>query len=200
MVIYDHNIRLALINSFSKIPCYCTQNTIVINEFNVCGGCSRIDVAVVNGQLHGYEIKSERDNLERLPSQIENYNHVFNTMTIVVTEDHITQVMKLVPKWWGVQYVTSNNDILTIHTKRKGKCNERVDAYYTAQLLWKDELTFLLNEKTNKAFKLQSKSRRELAKLAAANIELPVLEESVREFLKARTNWKSEIVMPQCGD
>jgi len=36
-------------------------------------GASRIDRAVVNGSVHGYEIKSETDDLTRLPAQARAY-------------------------------------------------------------------------------------------------------------------------------
>lgn len=35
---------------------------------------ARLDTGVVNGQLVGYDIKSDHDNLDRLPGQMEVYN------------------------------------------------------------------------------------------------------------------------------
>src|SRR5437868_3972985 len=44
------------------------EHNLILQEF----GCNaaRIDLAVVNGALHGFEIKSDCDSLERLDSQI----------------------------------------------------------------------------------------------------------------------------------
>lgn len=47
------------------------SNTRIINELGIDFGASRIDVAVVNGIIHGFEIKSECDTLLRLPRQME---------------------------------------------------------------------------------------------------------------------------------
>ena len=46
-------------------------DTLIIHELGVCSGDARIDLAVVNGKLHGYEIKSDADTLKRLPAQAE---------------------------------------------------------------------------------------------------------------------------------
>jgi hypothetical protein len=57
MTIYDRHIRRALYLEFLNTPQYCSEDTIIVNEFDICGGSSRIDIAVINGQLHGYEYK-----------------------------------------------------------------------------------------------------------------------------------------------
>lgn len=58
-------------------------NTRIVNELGIDFGSSRVDVAVINGNIHGYEIKSDLDTLERLPRQMTYYNKLFQRMTIV---------------------------------------------------------------------------------------------------------------------
>ena len=41
-------------------------DTLVIDELGLAHASSRIDVAVINGCIHGYEIKSAKDTLDRL--------------------------------------------------------------------------------------------------------------------------------------
>ncbi len=43
--------------------------TVILDELGICRGRVRIDLTVVNGLLHGYEIKSDRDTLARLATQ-----------------------------------------------------------------------------------------------------------------------------------
>ena len=52
------------------------SNTRIVEELGLCQGVARVDLAVVNGTIHGYEIKSERDTLTRLSGQAEIYNHI----------------------------------------------------------------------------------------------------------------------------
>ena len=58
-------------------------DTKIIDEMGLNLGSSIIDIAVVNGNMLGYEIKSDRDTLNRLNSQIEQYNKVFDYLNIV---------------------------------------------------------------------------------------------------------------------
>jgi hypothetical protein len=37
----------------------------IIEELGISHGSCRIDIAVVNGMIHGYEIKSDQDTLQR---------------------------------------------------------------------------------------------------------------------------------------
>jgi hypothetical protein len=45
----------------------CDQDTRIVEEMGVWSGSVRIDIAIINGHLSGYELKSDRDTLERLP-------------------------------------------------------------------------------------------------------------------------------------
>src|SRR4051812_2250535 len=58
------------------------RGTAIIDELSLCQGDARVDLAVVNGSLSGYEIKSDRDTLVRLPNQQTKYALCFNAMTI----------------------------------------------------------------------------------------------------------------------
>ena len=63
----DQDIRSVLNQKLEKK--YRDADTIIINELGLLQGLCRVDVAVINGIIHGYEIKSEADTLERLPLQ-----------------------------------------------------------------------------------------------------------------------------------
>jgi len=84
------------------------KDTIIIDEFDLCSGLSRIDVAVVNGVIHGYEIKSEEDTLTRLPNQINYYNKSLEKISIITNKSHLKKIKKLVPNWWGVLTIKSD--------------------------------------------------------------------------------------------
>ncbi len=101
-------------------------------------GESRIDIAVVNGILHGYELKSESDNLLRLPKQIENYNKIFERMTIVTDRKYLENVKELVPDWWGIMIV--KNDRTGLREIRKGRKIKTQDEEALLNLLWKNTM------------------------------------------------------------
>lgn len=167
MKVYDPDIRELLKYKFFTLKKYTSDPTTkVVEEMHVCMGTSRIDMAVLNGKLHGYEIKSEQDTLERLPDQIESYNKIFDTMTIVTGEKHVSKIMKIVPDWWGVYYVSLNRKKPVLKRKRQDKKNKEIDIFYLSQLLWKNELCeLLINHGIKKGIK--SKTRYELGILVS---------------------------------
>lgn len=62
--------------------------TRIIEELGLDEGSVRIDVAVVNGRLLGYEIKSDRDTLDRLREQACVYCSVFDEVVLVAGKRH----------------------------------------------------------------------------------------------------------------
>ena len=62
----DRDVRQALLAHLAELHAG-DPDTRIVEEMGVWCGTARIDVAVVNGELCGFELKSERDTLERLP-------------------------------------------------------------------------------------------------------------------------------------
>src|SRR6266542_195867 len=79
-----------------------TPDVLVIDELGLKHGKCRADIALVNGRLIGYEIKSDEDSLDRLDEQVKVYSAVFDRVTIIVGAKHAKVVSSLVPKWWGI--------------------------------------------------------------------------------------------------
>lgn len=200
MKLYDPDIRKILYNKFLDTKeFYSDDSTMVINEMNVCGGVSRVDIAVINGKLHGYEIKSEQDTLERLPMQMDSYNKIFDKMTIVTGEKYINKVEEIVPEWWGIYYVSTKKNEIELKRKRAGRINRDVDILQITQLLWKDELIELLNiHGINKGIK--SKTRFALCQIVIDNIDYEAIKLFVNLKLKARPTWRAVHLQELCGD
>jgi hypothetical protein len=165
-------------------------DTRVVEELGLCQGLARVDVAVVNGTLHGYEIKSERDTLDRLPHQAELYSRVLDYVTVVAALPHTQRIRTAVPQWWGVWIAASENGVLRLDVSRKAKRNPSVDPFSLAQLLWRDEALEILVE-SDLASGMRSKSRKEIWKLLATKFSAEALGRLVRERLKSRgANWR----------
>lgn len=119
------------------------DDTKIINEMGIAHGSSRIDIAVVNGILHGYELKSESDSLKRLPRQAHYYNQLFERMTLVIDRKFLNEASEIVPKWWGISVVSKGyNRMIQI---RKGRKVKTKNFELLTSLLWKDELEKLLD-------------------------------------------------------
>jgi hypothetical protein len=168
-------------------------DALILDELGVCCGEVRADMAVVNGELKGFEIKSDQDTLSRLPSQASVYSRVFDTISIVVAARHLAMATKCVPSWWGVlvAHISENSEpSLTVH--RAEKTNPSPDPLAVAQLIWRDEALDVLTR-----YKLQSglgnKSRSVLWSVLVRNLPLAELQMVVRAKLKSRRDWRSGV-------
>src|SRR5689334_21519972 len=83
-------------------------DTRIVEEMGIWSGSVRIDLAVINGELSGYELKSDRDTLERLPLQSRLYSRVFDKVTLVASGRHLDKAAGRIPDWWGIIEATDD--------------------------------------------------------------------------------------------
>lgn len=152
----------------------------------LCLGATRVDVAVINGSLHGYEIKSDRDTLVRLPTQVEIYNRVLDYSTIVCGSKYLGKVADIVPEWWGITEVSGTGSKPVFVEHRAPSRNSTVDPLAIAQLLWRDEAAELLQCRGER---VKSKETRWNLWDRLAELPLDDLQWCVRSQLKARPQW-----------
>lgn len=173
----------------------------IIEELGVRHGTARIDIVVINGIMHGYEIKSDRDTLERLPEQMNEFNDVFDRLTLVVGKRHLYDAINLIPDWWGIMIakVDRNNKVI-FHTIRKAEDNKKQVGISIARLLWREEALQILEEK-NKATGVRSKPRESIYERLANTLNVDTLKEKVRyTLLVSREDWRSDLPPMSSGD
>lgn len=185
----DIDIRSALHNKF-LMNFRLDGVSKIIDELHICGGNTIADLAVINGSLHVFEIKSACDSLTRLKSQSDSYCKVFDYITIVVNENHLNKVLGSTPECFGIWLVQENYGEPQLKIIRKPQKNNSIDAFSIAQLLWKEEaIEILLNEGHPKKVKAFRKWL--LWEYMAQNIPTERLSAIVRTKLKQRNGWKS---------
>ncbi|MDR3575993.1 MAG: sce7726 family protein [Anaerolineaceae bacterium] len=164
--------------------------TLVLDELGLKHGKCRADIAVINGHLNGFEIKSDKDSLIRLESQIENYSAVFDHASIVIADCHLDKAFCLVPKWWGVILVSQDLcSELEFTVMRLPSQNANIDDYAVAQLLWREEAQDALINLGIHGKKLRE-TRSNLYRCLVENINSQDLRLMTREYLKKRQAWR----------
>lgn len=160
--------------------------TKIVEEFGIHHGEVRADVAVINGKLHGYELKSDLDTFNRLPNQIRYYNLIFDKITLVVGKTHIYKAIYTVPDWWGIKLAKLNkkNHVQFVEI-REAYQNTTQSSLAIAQLLRKDEIISVLAEKGIRKG-LKSKPCSFLYQVLIQNFSLEDLKDTVRSKLKDR--------------
>ncbi len=164
-------------------------DTRILPEMVLGRGSSRIDLAVVNGKLHGYEIKSDSDTLYRLEAQAEAYNAVFDEITIVVGSRHFVEVEKSVPNWWGILRAESCGERVELFKIRQPMANPQQSIQAIASLLWKEEAIHLLQQHAS-VRGIGCKNRNALSVEISDRLDLRIVAKYTREALKSRVRWR----------
>lgn len=187
----DRDIRAYLYENYLRK--YTEDETArVVPEMGLSAHAARIDIGVVNGQLVGYEIKSDRDNLDRLPHQLEIYNQIFDLITVVSGPKHEKKLEAWLPAHCGLLVTHRGSEGSVLRTVREASQNPERNGYMIASLLWHNEAKQLLME-VGLGKGLSKLRRWELwERLAAYFADIDELAEQVRLILKSRTTWREE--------
>jgi len=171
----------------------------IVEELGVSHGIARIDIAVVNGIIHGYEIKSDQDTLQRLPEQMSIFNNVFDKVTLVVGKSHLYKAINIVPDWWGIMVAKIGVDgSVVFNIIREGENNKERDSISIARLLWREEALRIL-EDAGKAYGLYSKPRDCMYEKLSTVFDQETLGEKVREKLFVRSEWRPDAPLRLSG-
>lgn len=173
------------------------NDTLMLDELSLCHGSTRIDLAVINGELQGYELKSERDTLERLRAQEAIYSATLDRVTLVTAEKHLPKTLDTVPAWWGLCVVRGKPGAVELEDNRPARINPNIDPLSLATLLWRDEALAEL-ERLGEARGVRGKSRDVVYERLAATLTLDNLRSLVRRTLKDRSSWRDDRRRTQC--
>lgn len=161
-------------------------DTLFVDELSLCGAV-RVDVTVVNGSISGYELKSARDTLRRLPAQVETYSLVMDFATLVVATNHHEQARAMLPEWWGL-IIASGSETVELAVERRPLPNPNVDQDALVRLLWRDEALAALDARGLSAG-VRSKPKQVLWNRLVESVPLDELRRLVRESMKSREGW-----------
>ncbi len=193
----DPPIRNAL-HSYLRRRYKNRPETLIIDELGIVQGSARIDLAVINGGMSGYEIKSDTDNLRRLATQAHEYNRVFDRMNIVVTARYLATIGAEIPDWWGVYVAESSGDGVTIRQVRAGKKNPKPDPAAIVQLLWRDEACSALRDLGVPKPTLRARRAVMWTELVRM-LSITSLRRLVRAAVSSRSDWRSALLHMPSG-
>ena len=186
----DKDVRQAVKDKILKAHIN-DPSTLVIDELGLDHGSNRVDIAVINGELHGYELKSDSDNLLRLPQQSMTYSSIMDKVTLVVGEKHAQEAINIIPDWWGIKIATMNHrGSVNIVTYRRYKKNKDIDPFELSKLIWKEEALALLAIKIKVDWRIRKLTRKDIYKLIVDTFSLDEIRDNTRAILKSRINWR----------
>ena len=189
----EHEIRRALLERLAAA--HAQDGSVIVQELGLDSGRIRVDVAVINGLLAGYEIKSDNDTLLRLPAQRDVYNQVFDRVMLVAGPRHVGRATEAVPEFWGILVADPSVDG-SLRLDRPAMVNQHRNPRTLAQLLWRTEAANILERLGTDG--LQRAPRRVLWDELVRRLTVDELAAEVRTALKARTRW-STVLRPLSG-
>ena len=94
-------------------PHHNLRNTVALTEIPV--GRSKVDLVLINGLAHVYEIKTELDNFDRLDSQINNYYKAFDHVSVVTCLENIDKLTSILSgTHTGIIVLQSDSTLVTV--------------------------------------------------------------------------------------
>lgn len=177
----DRDVRTLLKRHLAEF--HASTPTLILDELGLCEGDVRVDVAMINHELSGFEIKSPADSLARWPKQRRVYSKVLDRAWLVATEKSLVAAKP--PAWWGLVRVVETADQLGIRVLRDAQPNPSPDALAIAQLLWQAEALGVL-ERRGLARGVRSKRRAFAWQRIVESLTLDEIRSEVRLALQAR--------------
>jgi len=188
--ILDPDIRTALVGKCSGAYNN-SEGELVIHELGLAHAKRRIDLAILSDdEIHGYEIKSEKDRLDRLEGQLHIYRQSLHKLTLVVASKHIKRTLEYIPKWCGLLEVrVTSHGLVDLKTHRKAQRNSSVDPFILSHLLWRNEVQEILLERGAPLSSIHA-SRVVLYKILLEIIPENQLLKIIKRAMMNRKNWR----------
>lgn len=191
----EHSIRAALRNRHLR-HYHGRNDVLMIDELGLAHAQSRVDLAVFNGHLHGYEIKSASDTLDRLPRQLAVYSATLQKLTLIVATRHLNAAAATIPDWCGLTEVREGpRGGITFVSHRRASVNPGVDPFMLAHLLWRPEAQYLLRQMGASDADVNVPRKQLYRKLVE---EMPAckLAPAIKSAMLSRVKWRDHLRLP----
>ena len=154
---------------------------VLIDELCIVDKTCRADLVHANGQLCGFEVKSEADTFKRWPQQMEAYLRVFDEVWLCCHRKHAVRALDESHPSIGILIVDEYSSIAVLRPARPNKC---VVPYDLSGLLWREELDELCASQGLPV--LRRERIRDARHRVSTAVPLDVLKAQVLSRLKVR--------------
>lgn len=166
------------------------DDILIVDELGLAHARSRIDLVVFNGHLHGYEIKSANDTLDRLARQLDVYCSALQKLTLVVAARHLNQASAMIPDWCGlIEVLKGPRGGMTLAPRRRARMNPSLDPFMLAHLLWRPEAQELLRRQGASTSEVDA-PRKRLYRTLADRMSVGELAPAIKTAMASRTMWR----------
>lgn len=186
----EQEVKIAFINwLFEKGM---LDDATIINEMVVANWSRRADLAIANGHLQAFEIKSDFDSLKRLDGQLETFTSRFEKVTVVCAPKFTYEVTKKVASDVGIIEYSNTNKGIKFKIIQRGRISVLSNKKFYINYLLKKELQLLIVEHSKQ---LLFESGRESLEHIAAQLPLSKIRSFVLNAIKKRYQETSTVFL-----
>ena len=182
----EQEIKVALISKLYQKGAL--RNAALINEMVIANWSRRADLALANGHLQAFEIKSDFDSLKRLDGQLATYISRFEKVTVVCVAKFTDLVLKMAHPNVEILEVASSNAGPMFRLVRRGRLSRLRDKNILLGFLRKADIQMILRDND---IRFPTNAARHTLEKLAASISSTKLREFVLGALKSRYNQTS---------
>lgn len=145
-MLYDSDMREIIFETFESTG----ERLRVFEELVI--GKSRADAIIVKeNEIIGVEIKSDKDSLVRLKTQVKNYERFCNKCYLATGIHYIDKIETVIPEYWGIYDISKDEDgklHIELYREAGPIAGERPKNKLKNQmnLLWRMELIRIVRE------------------------------------------------------
>lgn len=161
------------------------DDTEILHELRMPRPSGRVDIAIINGRLSGFEIKSDFDSLSRLPRQVRAFSAVFDEVCVVTTSRHSADAKKIIPSWWRLSVHSNKDGKGVFRTVQKGSRNPNVRTDALLHMLTRSELSDIFRVR-RLDLQIRSTRRFQMIERLIEQLEPSEIQFEVRRLLKIR--------------
>jgi hypothetical protein len=185
----DKTIRKFLIARLASLS---NKPKAIIEELRVHNGNAIADVVAVHKYAHCYEIKGDTDAVRRILVQRQFYDLAFRRITLVTTDRHLDNALRLLPGYWGIMVASQLRGSVAIRYARRASQNPLYNTRVALMTLWKSELLEVALPISSK--KLDKLSRAQLTDFIAQNVGQEMLCEKIGDRLADRSSYAEKLL------
>ena len=172
-------------------------SSVAVNEFRVADAVA--DLALFNGESKCFEIKSDLDSPQRLSSQLDYYQRVFEQCYIMVPVETVADYQSLVDDRVGILTLRyCRNGQVSLNTERLAKPNETVDIDVLMRSVRAEEYRWMVKQAYGRLPDVSDFEMFETCKDMLSHLNNEQLHTLFREAVKQRKSKVSNLkkIMP----
>ena len=157
----------------------------IMEEFVLCRKC-RADAVMFAPErgIIGFEIKSDRDSLERLEHQVRDYSRFCDYNYLVTGAKYISKAAEVLPEFWGIYCISEQNGILKLTIEREAAVSPKVRLQNQLKFLWRNELIDIMKRHKIRGYSSRNKSK--IRRLLLDSMDKQELKSELFEMMMER--------------